>query len=793
LTVAAGVRLGPYEITGPLGAGGMGEVHRARDARLGRDVAIKILPAEVASDPERRARFEREARAASALNHPNIVTIYDVGSGTDGALYIAMERVDGSTLRHIVERGPLPAAALLDVGAQIAGGLARAHAAGITHRDLKPENVMVNTDGLVKILDFGLAKRIAVLSADSRSPTATRGDTEEGALLGTVGYMSPEQASGRPADFRSDQFSLGAILYELASGRRAFQRPTAAETLAAIIRDEPPPLAADIPPALQRLIARCLEKDPAGRYASTEDLARDLQGLRDSRPEPRPSVTRRRALWAAAVLMAVIAAAAGGWTLRRGRASAVPVVQRSIAVLPFQGFGGRAEDDYFLDGMTESVITDLAKSKDLLVIARNSVFQYKGKPVDVRQVGKDLGVRYVLEGSIQRAGDRLRLNAQLIDVASGYHLWAERYDRQASDIFAVQDDISQNVVTALKVALAPAAKASPPTSSLEAYDAYLHGLYLSGRGVFERKSVELAVESFARAVALDPNFALAHAALANQYRQIFFQYDAAKEWEEKAYVALQKALALDPELPEAYVTRGMLTWTLANGFPHEPAIEDFRRALAGNPNLVQAHGQLCAVYGHIGLLEEAEGECEAARRINPTGLGAGGSDAQRLLFQHRYEDVLRVHERSPQLGPRAVALSWAPALIALGRDREAREVVEEGLRKEPSEPNLHAVRALLLARAGDHAEAEEMIRRAAELGKGLGHFHHTEYFIACAYAALNRKAEAITWFERAIRDGFPCYPYFEKDALLAPIRREPAFQEAMNKLKVRWEHYKTLV
>ncbi|MDQ2979891.1 MAG: serine/threonine-protein kinase, partial [Acidobacteriota bacterium] len=388
MTLSAGTRLGPYEIVAPLGAGGMGEVYRARDTRLGREVAVKILPEALAADTDRLRRFEQEARAASALNHPNIVTIHDAGQ--EGAVsYIAMELVEGQSLREVLAAGPLPLKKAIDIAAQVSSGLAKAHASGIVHRDLKPENVMVTTDGVAKILDFGLAKLALNPSAKLLSQAETEaGQTEPGILLGTVGYMSPEQAAGRTLDFRSDQFSFGAILYEMLSGRRAFQRATAVETLTAILKEEPLPLATANPAApepLRRMVERCLAKDLEDRYASTGDLARDLADVRDrpseTRAAPQP-VSDRRGFRVGPVAVAALAIALiGGWLLLRARSSSVVGEggERSIAVLPLQNVGGRPEDEYFSDGMTESLITDLAKVKGLMVIARNSVFLYKRK------------------------------------------------------------------------------------------------------------------------------------------------------------------------------------------------------------------------------------------------------------------------------------------------------------------------------------------------------------------------------------------------------------------------------
>ncbi|MFY9552690.1 MAG: protein kinase [Thermoanaerobaculia bacterium] len=787
-----GARLGPYEILAPLGSGGMGDVYRARDTRLGRVVAIKVLPEALSEDRERLARFETEARAASALNHPNIVTIYDVGSGETGA-YLAMELVEGKTLRELLA-GALAPAKVFAIVAQVADGLAAAHEAGIVHRDLKPENVMVRGDGLVKILDFGLAKSVPVTGAAAgatQAPTQTS-LTEPGVVLGSVGYMSPEQAAGGTADLRSDQFSLGAILYEMVTGRRAFQRATAVETLSAILRENPPPIAAshpETPEPLRWVIERCLAKDPGERYASTRDLARDLSRLRERPAETGVSPTARapkrvaaRVVAAAVVLAGILAA--GLLLLRsRTRQDAGSGDGASIAILPFQNLGGRKEDEYFSDGMTESLMTGLARVPGLLVIARNSAFQYKDRTADVRDVGKKLGVRYVLEGSVQRAGDSVRVNAQLVDSRTGYHLWADTFDRPLKDIFALQDDISRHIIGSLKLALTPGLVGTPsaPTKSLEAYDAYLRGMHYLHQ--MDQREHEYAIRMLEQAVNLDPGFAAAHAALARAYVSKFFNLEPDPELKRKAGQEIEKSLALDPNLAEAYVARGDLAWTLANGFPHEEAIRDFRKALEINPNLADARRALGRVYMHVGLLEKATEQWNIALRVDPGDLWVIYRMAGLSLFDGQPERALQELREHPEIENSQDAVL---ALLWLRRDAEASQVMERIL-KNPPETEVHATHAVLLARRGDRKGAEEAIAGSIQLGKGLGHFHHAEYDIGTAYATMGEKVEALSWLRRAAADGFPCYPLFRKDPLLDPLRTDPAFKAFLEEMKADWE------
>ena len=792
MVVSAGTRLGPYEILAPLGAGGMGEVYRARDVRLHREVALKVLPEAVASDASHLARFEREARSASALNHPNIVTIYDVGR--EGAVsYIAMELVEGRSLRELLADGPAPLRKVAALGAQIAEGLARAHAANLAHRDLKPENVMVTPDGLVKILDFGLAKLAP--SSDDASGSVVRtlsAATEPGFIVGTVGYMSPEQASGRAIDFRSDQFALGAILYELLTGLRAFQRASPIETLSAVLKEDPPLLSAvrpQTPEAMRRVIERCLAKEPDERYASTRDLARDLAEQRD-RPEPEgpplPSpaseaLPRPRRVLVPVALVAVGVLAAAYFVVRGPRGPA-DEPERSIAILPFQNLGGRSEDQYFADGMTESLITDVARNKELLVIARNSAFAYKDKPVDPRVVGRNLGVRYLLEGSVQRVGSSVRVNVQLVDSVTGYNVWAEKYDRPLSDVFALQDDISRRIAGSLKLALAPS---RPPTRNADAYDAYLRGIHhLHG---IDRSAADAAIPMFERAISLDPAFAAAHAGLGSAYATKFFAVEPRPEWETRASSAIQRALTLDPNLPEAYVARGNLRWTLANGFPHEEAIRDFRRALEINPSLADARRYLGRVYYHIGLFDESLSELNQALRVDPNDLWVIYRIGNLYLYRQEYEKAMAQYRSVPKkefVGEMLLALAY------LGRTDEALRLADEKLKANPSDYDSLSVYAILRAREGDAAGADRLIARAIASGQGLGHFHHNEYWIGCAYAQMGRAKEAVKWVRRAAENGFPCYPLFEKDPYLDPLREDPEFQALLLRMKKQWEKWR---
>ncbi len=443
-------------------------------------------------------------------------------------------------------------------------------------------------------------------------------------------------------------------------------------------------------------------------------------------------------------------------------------------MLPFQNFGGKSEDDYFVDGMTESLITDLARVGGLLVIARNSVFVYKGKPVDVRRVGRELDVRYVLEGSVQRAGDTVRVNAQLVDASSGFHVWAEKYDRPLKELFAVQDEIAAKIAAALRLALRPAeagARSATPAPDREAYDQYLRGMFFVNQELWPEK--DKGIPFLEKAVALDPGFARAHAALASEYARKSFERDPDRAWAQRAFVEIEKTLALDPGLPGAYVARHSVTWNLENGFPHEQAGADLKKALALDPSFVPAHDGLGTLYMHVGLLDEALRELATAIRLDPRDTFAPYRVARIHMYQGRYEEaVAELRARWPGDFQMPIALAH------LGRLAEARRAAgapESALGGHGARPDAASSRAVLEALAHRPADAEREIA-VALTGAGSSHFHHAAYNVATAYALLGKKSEALEWLERVAREGMPCTPLFEKDPFLDSLRGDPAFQ-----------------
>ena len=803
-----GQTISHYQILGKLGEGGMGVVYKARDTHLDRFVALKVLPPEKVADPERKRRFVQEAKAASALNHPNIITIYDIDT-SGGVDFIAMEYVEGQTLSRLISRRPLPLEQALDYGVQIASALAAAHRAGITHRDLKPGNVMVTGPegsghpGLVKVLDFGLAKLTEAGVPGEDQPTRTlQQQTEEGALLGTVAYMSPEQAEGKPVDSRSDIFSFGVLLYEMVSGRRAFERDSKLSTLSAILREEPKPLGGDVPPELDRIVSRCLRKDPNRRSQHMGDVKVALEELREESVSAKlaapatPAARRRPWLWGAPVL-AVLVAALAWWGLSawRQRVSERAPAGRieSIAVLPLANLSGDPAQEYFADGMTEALISDLAQIGALRVISRTSVMQFKGTRKALPEIARELKVDAVLEGSVLRAGNRVRISAQLIEGATDRHLWAQNYERDLTDVLALQGEVARAVAGQIQVRLTPReqtrlAKARPVKP--EAYEYYLRGIHL---GSVSKSEVQVAIGMLERAAEIDPGFAVAHAYLAQLCAWMVFFYapEEQAQWEPRAYGAVDKALALDPDLAEAYVARGQLLWTPSNHFPHEKAIREFRRALALKPNSSDAHGWLAGVYNHVGLLEEGLRHSRQALAIDPSYRPARTQEMLALVGLGRYEDALSLWQGLPQRGSGEL-IAYVSALA--GRLSEARAKLPDLLKEKPEDPGgfLNLLQALLFAADGKQQEAEEQIQKVVRKKKAFGHFHHTAFGIACAYARMHKPQKAMDWLEQAA-DGYPCYPVFQRDPNLDSLRKEPRFIAFLERVKKESDYYKALV
>jgi TolB-like protein/Flp pilus assembly protein TadD len=686
-----GRSLGHYRIVAKLGEGGMGEVYRAHDERLDRDVAIKVLPELVAQDPERIGRFEREAKAVAKLAHPNILEIWDYGTD-EGVTYSVTELLEGETLRERLEVSALGWRKAAETGAAIADGMAAAHSAGIIHRDLKPDNIFITSDGRVKILDFGLARDVETAAPDeTHSPTVSR-YTDPGGVMGTAGYMSPEQVRGESADQRSDIFSLGCVLYEMATGRRAFARDTAAETMTAILREEPEePAAKDTgdAPELQRIVTRCLEKNPGERFQSARDLAFDLRSISTQAgavgTRRRPAAGGQYWRWMALGGLAIAIAAIAIWQLAPRVEAPAPADEiPRIVVLPFENLGS-PDDEYFASGITEEITSRLAAVSGLGVISRTTANRYQDSDKSIKEIGEELDVSYVLEGSVRWERDdageeRVRITPQLIRVTDDTHLWSERYDRAIESIFAVQSDIAQQVIGKLEIVLLERerkALEARPTENMDAYQAYLRGLSFSAAG-WEPETFELAVGMFERAVELDPDFAFAHALLSEAHSGAYhFGYDVTEGRLERAHRAATRALEINPDLPEGHRALGYyFYWGLRD---YQRALEEFSIAAKDLPNDSTLLAGIAFVHRRQGLWLQALAELEQVLQLDSQNYSNLMDIGNTCSWLGKYEEATRFFERAIAIAPdRPDAYIWHYTALyhQYGPSERSRQVLE---------------------------------------------------------------------------------------------------------------------
>jgi TolB-like protein/tetratricopeptide (TPR) repeat protein/predicted Ser/Thr protein kinase len=783
-TALQGRTVGHYRIDALLGVGGMGEVYRGWDTRLRRAVALKFLATEFLSDTAAVERFEREARAASALSHPNICTVYDVGE-MDGRPFIAMEYLEGQNLRELLGSTALPRHKALEYAMQIAHGLVAAHEKGIVHRDLKPENLWVAPEGRIRILDFGLAK----ISEPSTHPEMDKESiaSEPGRVMGTVGYMSPEQVRGQPLDHRTDVFSFGTVLYEMLSGKRAFHGPTPIDTQIAILNAEPPELS---DPATNRLVRRCLEKDPGQRLRSASDLALNLEAVLGERPpagegHPKRVLLLRRRILQAGGSVVLVAVLFGVWAWlpvrwRNGRfRSTAPRISR-LAVLPLANLSGGVEQEAFADGMTDLLITDLAQIGALRVISRPSVMRFKNHNQPLHEIARQLGVEALIVGSVQSSSSRVRITAQLVDPASGQQLWAHAYERELNDVLALQNEVARTIAGEIQAHVTP--EEAGRLSRVRKIVPAALGEYLLGRHDWDRfteESIVKAIGHYEKAIQLDPGYAVAYAGIAECWGGLIFT--DARPWGEaisKAREAATKALALDDTLAESHQSMAMVHYHEWNWKGVE---DEVKKAIARNTGFSISHMQYSNLLRHLGRADESIAEAKLALEVDPLSMLTNQMLGNAYSSARHYHPAIAQYQKGLDLYPHDSSLQYqlAWAYVYSGAIEKGIEGIRSSLVAEGGDPNLSPDLAYINAMMGKRGQTRQILNHLLALDRK---YPVSPGLIALVYIALDDREQALTWLEKAYRQHSSMMTWLKTDPRFDGIRGEPRFQELMRRV-----------
>jgi len=823
VTIPSGQKLGRYEIRSKIGEGGMGEVYLALDTKLDRKVALKILPVEVATNQDRMRRFVQEAKTASALNHPNIITIHEIDR-TDSVNFIASEFIDGVTLRQRMKSAPMKLSEVLDAAIQTASALSAAHAAGIVHRDIKPENIMVRGDGIVKVLDFGLVKlaeRLRPDSVDAEAPTSFM--TDQGTAVGTAIYMSPEQARGLDVDARTDIFSLGVLIYEMVAGRLPFEGSNTTEILASILSDkEQLPLARyarEVPAELERIVSKTLRKNRDERYQTIKDLAIDLKTLRqelefdrklersaapksksadgkgeqaeagtitesaarltgsDRGPTSAIKFNQRNVVIALAALMAIAFAAWAYFYFWRAHRGAID----SVAVMPFVNQNNDPNSEYLSDGIPESIINSLSQLPNLKVMSRNSVFHYKGRQMDAQAVANDLKVQAVVTGRVAQRGDDLSISVELINAQDNSQIWGQQYNRRLADVFAVQEEIARDISEKLRLKLTGAEKqqlAKRPTENLKAFQYYMQGRSYAHRRT--REDLLMAVSYYEKAIEEDRNYALAHTGLADAYGSLGTRgYIAPIEARRKTEEAARKALALDENLAEAHVALSQIyvQFTPSN---FSLGDQELRRAIELSPTLAMAHLHFGISLVRQGRFDEGLAELLKARELDPLSSVIARLAAAGYYYKRDYLRALELLRQANELGP-PFSTSWEIGAYIQNRlFDEALAELDKAKRDRKNDPLLIYSTGMIYAAQGKRAEALQINKELEEMsGASLSAAH----MIARIYATLNEKDLALSWLERGLATR-AMGPFFKDDPVWDSIHGDPRFADLLGRMGI---------